>query len=195
MSQVKKLHNIIDKDNNQEVGYTVEGVLGRLLVYLYKNGDKNKEELHGETHNFNYYCIMHGWNFKLEDYVEPVVSTPTKSSINQKLSDSIDSVIDFAIAYKMLSGVAITEQDLVDVLNEEFVDRGIIHNLKCFSLLTRSYPVGNTIQTEVYTKILMVTRPDDVKALKVDLLSNSEIINVTYDNYSSVCNLDFVIVY
>ena len=61
----KKLHYIKDKATGKQVGYTLEGTNGNLLIYLNEFRDTTNY-FHGECLNFAYYCTLHGWNYTLE---------------------------------------------------------------------------------------------------------------------------------
>lgn len=190
MTQTAKiLHTILD-GANKEIGHTVEGVLGRLLIFLYLNGDKSNPQLHGETHNFNYYCVVHGWT----DYSLKPYTTTSKLSTNHKLKECVLATIEDCKELRFNTGNAVHEHDILSILNDHFVTASIISNLRCFSCRTNSYFVGRSVNTEVYCKLIMVVRPEEVRTLKTDLLG-SEITHAGYDSYSSVLDLHFVIAY
>ena len=86
----KKVHNIKDK-SGRIVGYTREGVNGALLIYL-KEFNGMEDYFHGETSNFQYYCVNLGWDYHLEK-IGCSMFTPASKSEDVTIDDDDDDDI------------------------------------------------------------------------------------------------------
>lgn len=73
---------IVDNKTNEVIGELVQGTFGFMDVILHG-------ERHGETMNFDYYCALYAWDYRLEDIVSPTKELTLSSPLND-----IDSLRD-----------------------------------------------------------------------------------------------------
>ena len=199
----KRLNSIRDKDSGKIVGYTMEGLFDNILIYL--DGFGYEDYFHGETGNFSYYCTLYGWNYELVELRDNVPEpTANKSfskdvgsmTVAEKLAFAIYNLEKQANDYRNGNHIIMHEHDILVALNGYFAQYRMDYIISAYQLTASSHFVGKTILTSVESFCMLVTSAqilNEIKDLPFDV-SNS-ITRVTYDAYSSVCQIDFTISY
>lgn len=121
---MEKKHNIIDNQTNKTVGYTVEGILGSLLIYL-DDGEYFHDQFHSETCFFDYWCKWFNFDYRLELIISPIEDTSVSDS--KIFADALQEVFDNISSAQTYP----TETEMVNAMRMALAKRNLESNFTC----------------------------------------------------------------
>lgn len=171
---MNKKHHIVDIDTENIVGYTVDGTLGSLLIYM-DDGEYFHDQLHGETYYFEYYCKWYNWNYRLEDldavdFVEETASNDTVIFV-----EALREVFD-----QLQAGLlSLSENDMLQLMRQSLAKRSLEKEFTCSDAsLLLGY--GPTLSGVVVTFKIHFRLPVSHRWL-ADVVIDAELADLKYD--------------